>query len=86
MYVPAATLMVIVVALGRPAARPPSAPCTVRKLAVLLWPPSTVTLAALRVGAARVVNFQVATVLRLESPLNATPVKVPVIEVVGMAT
>ena len=78
--------MVIVVAVGRPAARPPRAPCRVRKLAVLLWAPSTVTLAALRVGAARVVNFQVATVLRLERPLNATPVKVPVMEVVGMAT
>ncbi len=53
---------------------------------MLLCAPSTVTLAALKVGAARVVKFQVATVLRLERPLNATPVKVPVIEVVGMAT
>ena len=57
-----------------------------RKLAVLFWLPSTVTPAALRVGAARVVNLQVATVLRLERPLNASPVKVPVMEVVGMAT
>ena len=53
---------------------------------MLFWPPSTVTLAALRVGAARVVNRQVATVLRLERPLNAIPVKVPVMEVVGIAT
>ena len=57
----------------------PSAPWIVRKFAVLLCAPSTVMFAALRVGAARVVKFQVATVEAFESPLNATVFNVPVI-------
>ena len=76
--------MVTLFAPGNAVASAPKAPSTVRKFAALLCEPSTLTLVAFKTGAARVVKLQVAIVLELDSPLNATVFSAPLMAVVGM--
>ena len=63
-----------------------SAMASDRKFAVLVCDPSTVTFVKSSVGAALVVNFQVATLFEFDNPPNAMPLIVPVMEVVGTTT